>query len=144
MEHTAEDGKVYSTKYYNLDVIISVGYRVNSAQATKFRIWATGVLKNHLIQGYTLNQQRLQQQAHKLQALQRAVKLIGSMKDKKQLEYQEAMGLLEVIDDYNYALGLLHGIIKIPVNSGGIGHNSELNMMFSEFYFLRFSRRPKW
>lgn len=94
-------------KLYNLDVIISVGYRVNSPRATKFRIWATNVLKSHLINGYTLNEKRLREQAQKLHALQRAVKLIGSMKDKKQLEYKEAMGLLEVISDYNYALGLL-------------------------------------
>ncbi len=107
LEHTAQDGKVYSAKYYNLDAIISVGYRVNSARATQFRIWATSVLKNHLINGYTLNEQRLKEQTQKLHALQRAVKLIGSMKDRKQLEYKEAMGLLEVISDYNYALGLL-------------------------------------
>ena len=92
---------------YNLDVIISVGYRVNSPGATKFRIWATNVLKQHLINGYTLNERRLKEQTQKLHDLQRAVKLIGSMKDKKQLEYKEAMGLLEVISDYNYALGLL-------------------------------------
>jgi len=94
-------------KFYNLDVIISVGYRVNSSRATQFRIWATNVLKRHLIDGYTINEKRLREQALKLQALQCAVKLIGSMKDRKQLEYKEAMGLLEVINDYNYALGLL-------------------------------------
>ena len=94
-------------KFYNLDVIISVGYRVNSSQAAQFRIWATGVLKRHLIDGYTLNEKRLREQTQKLQALQRAVKLIGSIKDRKQLEYKEAVGLLEVISDYNYALGLL-------------------------------------
>jgi len=94
-------------KFYDLDVIISVGYRVNSSRATQFRIWATNVLKRHLIDGYTLNEKRLKEQAQKLQALQRAVKLIGSMKDRKQLEYKEAMGLLEVISDYNYALDLL-------------------------------------
>lgn len=105
--HTALDGKVYETAFYNLDAIISVGYRVNSIRATQFRIWATDVLRRYLIDGYTLNEQRLQQQTHKLQALQRAIKLIGSMKDKKQLEYREAMGLLEVINDYNYALGIL-------------------------------------
>lgn len=104
---TAADGKSYKVEYYNLDAIISVGYRVNSKRGTQFRIWATNVLKKHLINGYTLNQQRLSQQAHKLQALQRAIKLIGSMKDKKQLEYKEALGLIEVINDYNYALGLL-------------------------------------
>ncbi len=105
--HTAADGKVYQITFYNLDVIISVGYRVNSTRATQFRIWATNVLKRHLIDGYTLNEKRLKEQTLKLQALQRAVKLIGSMKDRKQLEYKEAMGLLEVISDYNYALGLL-------------------------------------
>ncbi len=94
-------------KFYNLDAVISTGYRINSVRATQFRIWATSILKKHIIDGYTINEQRLQQQAHKLQALQRAIKLIGSVKDKKQLEYKEALGLLEVINDYNYALGLL-------------------------------------
>jgi death-on-curing family protein len=107
LEHTALDGKKYQTKFYNLDVIISVGYRVNSARATQFRIWATNVLKRHLIDGYTLNEKRLKEQASKFQALRRAVKLIGNIKDRKRLEHREAMGLLEVISDYNYALGLL-------------------------------------
>jgi len=96
-----------SVKFYNLDVIISVGYRVNSIRGTQFRIWATNVLRKHLVDGYTINEQRLKQQVHKLQALQRTIKLIGSLKDRKQLEYKEAMGLIEVINDYNYALGLL-------------------------------------
>ncbi|MFZ2603387.1 MAG: RhuM family protein, partial [Candidatus Omnitrophota bacterium] len=104
---TAADGKSYETNFYNLDVIISVGYRIKSQNGTRFRIWATNVLRRHLIDGYTLNEKRLKEQTLKLRALQRAVKLIGSMKDRKQLEYKEAMGLLEVISDYNYALGLL-------------------------------------
>ncbi|MDP2911052.1 MAG: virulence protein RhuM/Fic/DOC family protein [Candidatus Omnitrophota bacterium] len=104
---TAADGKNYETNFYNLDVIISVGYRIKSQNGTRFRIWATNVLRKHLIDGYTINEQCLKQQTLKFQALQRAVKLIGSMKDRKQLEYKEAMGLLEVISDYNYALGLL-------------------------------------
>lgn len=104
---TAADGKYYQVEYYNLDAIISVGYRVNSRRGTQFRIWAANVLKQHLINGYTINEQRLKQQVSKLHALQRAIKLIGSMKDKKRLEYREALGLIEVINDYNYALGLL-------------------------------------
>jgi prophage maintenance system killer protein len=104
---TAADGKTYKVDYYSLDVIISVGYRVNSKRGTQFRIWATDVLKKHLIDGYTLNERRLKEQSVKLQALQRAVKLIGSMKDRKQLEYKEALGLLEVVNDYSYALDLL-------------------------------------
>jgi prophage maintenance system killer protein/prophage antirepressor-like protein len=107
LEHTASDGKVYQTAFYNLDVIISIGYRVNSTRATQFRIWATNILKRYLIDGYTLNKKRLKEQTLKLQALQRAVALIGSMNKRKQLEYKEAMGLIEIISDYNYALGLL-------------------------------------
>ena len=59
MEHTAEDGKKYQTEYYNLDAIISVGYRVNSIRATQFRRWATSVLKTFTIQGYVLDKERM-------------------------------------------------------------------------------------
>ena len=57
--HTASDGKTYQTKYYNLDAIISVGYRVNSAQATHFRIWATERLKEYIVKGFTMDDERL-------------------------------------------------------------------------------------
>jgi len=57
--HTAADGKNYKTKFYNLDAILSVGYRVNSIQATQFRIWANSVLKEYLIKGFVMNNQRL-------------------------------------------------------------------------------------
>lgn len=59
LEHTAEDKKTYKVQYYNLDAIISVGYRVNSKQATKFRQWATKTLKSHVLDGYTINPNRI-------------------------------------------------------------------------------------
>ncbi len=61
MEHTAEDQKKYKTTFYNLDVIIAVGYRVNSTRATKFRIWATKTLKEFIIKGFVINDDRLKQ-----------------------------------------------------------------------------------
>src|SRR3989304_2490100 len=61
LEHTAEDRKVYATKYYSLDAIIAVGYRVNSYQATQFRIWATKTLKEFIIKGFVLDDERLKQ-----------------------------------------------------------------------------------
>jgi hypothetical protein len=61
LEHTAEDGKTYSTQYYNLDAIIAVGYRVNSFQATQFRIWATKTLREFIIKGFVLDDERLKQ-----------------------------------------------------------------------------------
>lgn len=59
LEHTASDGKSYSTLFYNLDAIISVGYRVNSSQATAFRMWATERLKEYIIKGFTMDDERL-------------------------------------------------------------------------------------
>ncbi|MCF6218476.1 MAG: virulence RhuM family protein [Gammaproteobacteria bacterium] len=59
LETTAEDGKNYQTKYYNLDAVISVGYRVNSAQATQFRIWATNLIKEYIIKGFAMDDERL-------------------------------------------------------------------------------------
>lgn len=69
---TAADGKTYSTKHYNLDVIISVGYRVKSLRGTQFRIWATNVLKHHLVDGYTRNQHRLNQLDYAIKILSRS------------------------------------------------------------------------
>ena len=76
---TASDGKKYKTTYYNLDVIISVGYRIKSKQGTIFRIWATNVLKQHLIEGYTINEKRLKKQEQKYLKLKNAVNLIGNV-----------------------------------------------------------------
>ncbi|MDY0415911.1 MAG: RhuM family protein, partial [Pseudomonas sp.] len=59
LETTAEDGKNYQTQYYNLDAVISVGYRVNSTQATQFRIWATQLIKEYIIKGFAMDDQRL-------------------------------------------------------------------------------------
>jgi len=59
LETTAEDGKNYQTQYYNLDAVISVGYRVNSTQATQFRIWATNMLKEYIIKGFAMDDERL-------------------------------------------------------------------------------------
>lgn len=57
--HTAEDGKIYNTKFYNLDAVLSVGYRVNSSKATQFRIWATKILKEYIIKGFAMDDERL-------------------------------------------------------------------------------------
>ncbi len=106
MEHTAADGKVYNTQYYSLDAIISVGYRVNSAQATQFRIWATQVLRKHLVDGYTLNENRLKQVEAKYQELQKAVALIGNVAALEGLS-PEAKGMAQVIAEYSRALDIL-------------------------------------
>jgi len=75
LEHTAKDNKKYQTQFYNLDVILSIGYRVNSMRATQFRIWATQRLKDYLVQGYAINEKRLKEANSKLHDLQKAITL---------------------------------------------------------------------
>ncbi len=83
---TAADGKIYQVEYYNLDAIISVGYRVNSKRGTQFRIWATRVIKDHLIKGYSLNQKRLQErQTSSFKELESAIELVRSVSGGKSL-----------------------------------------------------------
>ncbi|NQV32764.1 MAG: virulence protein RhuM/Fic/DOC family protein [Phycisphaeraceae bacterium] len=103
----AKDGKIRQMNSYNLDMIISVGYRVNSIRGTQFRIWATNVLRQHLVEGYTLNQKRLQAQSEKLQELQRAIRTIDQIADHKALASDEASALIRVIRDYAYGLDLI-------------------------------------
>lgn len=94
-------------EYYNLDVIISVGYRVNSIQGTQFRIWANNVLRAYLIKGYALHEKKLQQQTEKLENLKTTVGLLHNVLNGKTLNTDEATGLLKVITDYSYALDIL-------------------------------------
>lgn len=91
-------------EYYNLDVIISVGYRVKSQRGTQFRIWANSVLKEYLIKGYAINQNAKTEQ---LEDLKKTVKLLSNVIDSKALSADEATGLLRVITDYTYALDTL-------------------------------------
>jgi prophage maintenance system killer protein len=105
--HTAEDGKTYKTAFYSLDMIISVGYRVNSKMGTQFRIWATQVLKDHILKGYSLNEKRLREQNNRLLELQQTVNLMRRVITGRELAGDEATGLLHVITDYSYALSLL-------------------------------------
>ncbi|MCC8087776.1 MAG: virulence RhuM family protein [Rikenellaceae bacterium] len=101
---TATDGKTYLVDYYNLDVIISVGYRVKSQRGTQFRIWANRVLKEYLVKGYAINHKI---QSEQLEEMKNAVRLISNVLDSQSLSGDEATGLLKVIRDYTYALDTL-------------------------------------
>lgn len=94
-------------KHYNLDAIISVGYRVNSIRGTQFRIWANRILKDYLIQGYSINEKALRQQNLQLQELQKTIKILSSALQSKELTSDESKGLLSIISDYSYALDVL-------------------------------------
>ncbi|HBP88463.1 MAG TPA: cytochrome C biogenesis protein CycH [Nitrospiraceae bacterium] len=107
---TAEDSSVVqmegkrrvtrTIKHYNLDAIISVGYRVNSKRGTQFRIWATQILRDHLVKGYSVNQRRLEE-------LQQTVRLVATMAKHRDLSGDEATALLRMVGEYSRALDLL-------------------------------------
>jgi prophage maintenance system killer protein len=92
--------------FYNLDVIISVGYRVNSLQGTQFRIWATNILRKHLINGYTINEKRLKAKEEKIKELQQAVCLLGNIMSLESVA-DEAKGIIGIISEYTRALNIL-------------------------------------
>ncbi|MDW7712422.1 MAG: RhuM family protein, partial [Deferrisomatales bacterium] len=96
----AADGKVRQMDLYNLDMAIAVGYRVNSKRGTQFRIWATRVLREHLVRGYTDN-------AHRLRELRQAVRLVVDVAERRDLSGDEAKAVLRVVSDYAYALDVL-------------------------------------
>ena len=100
-EHTANDGKIYKTQFYNLDMIISVGYRVKSQNGIIFRKWANKILKDYLIKGYAVNQRRLDY-------LEKTVKLIEiANRTQDRINGDEAKDILKVINNYTRALDLL-------------------------------------
>jgi death-on-curing family protein len=107
LEHTAKDGKIYKTKFYNLDMVISVGYRVNSQRATQFRIWATRVLKDYLLQGYAINQKKLLEQHEKFKELQQAINFMQK-KAKISLLQHQSQELLNILNIYAQSLSLLY------------------------------------
>ena len=122
---TAKDGKIYQVDYYNLDVIISVGYRVKSQNGIIFRRWANSVLKDYMLKGYAVNQKRLEY-------LEKTVQLIdiaNRMDDR--LKANDAKEILRVIGDYSKALNLLddydHRTLKKVK-----GNNSELKIQYKE------------
>ncbi len=104
---TANDGKTYQVEHYNLDLIISIGYRVKSKRGTQFRQWATGRLKDFLVKGYAINEKRLAQKQLEIQTLKEGIRILSraieSQSTTSELNWlnQYAIGL-ELLDDYDH------------------------------------------
>ena len=106
LEHMGNEGKqTYNTRYYNLDAILSVGYRVNSKNATRFRQWANRILKQYLVKGYAINERIRKEQIGELRQL---VQVVGRTITNQELpNTTESQDLLNVVVDYTYALDTL-------------------------------------
>ncbi|MFA5542031.1 MAG: RhuM family protein [Bacteroidales bacterium] len=107
LEQVAADGKKRKMNFYNLDMILSVGYRINSSQATKFRQWATSRLKDYLVQGYTINEKRLHQKQQEVEFLKTGLRIVSralenaANEQEQEVFHQFAKGL-ELLDDYDH------------------------------------------
>lgn len=122
---TAADGKTYQVDYYNLDVIISVGYRVKSSRGVQFRQWATRVLKDNLIQGYSLNQKRLVEQGVEFEQV---VSLLRRTLTNQQLVSPEGAAVASVISEYARSWSLLQSYDEQALEEIGL-HQSGMHSL---------------
>jgi prophage maintenance system killer protein len=125
---TASDGKTYQVEYFNFDAVLSVGYRVNSRRGTQFRIWATRILKEHLVRGYTLNQRRLAEKGAR--ELEQSVALLATTLEGHGLVNDDGLAVLAVISRYARTWRLLlqydEDRLPLPETQGATG--SELRI----------------
>lgn len=107
-------------EYYNLDVVISVGYRVNSKRGTEFRIWATNILRDYLVKGYVVNQKLLEADAQRYHQLQSQIKTLRKVVENEDFTLDQSKELIKIISDYTDGLELIdnvdNGDVKIPIS----------------------------
>ncbi|MFJ1354389.1 RhuM family protein [Capnocytophaga canimorsus] len=122
---TASDGKIYQVDYYNLDVIISVGYRVKSQRGVQFRKWATQTLKQHLVQGYTINEQRLKERGIEFNEV---LSLLSSTLENQTLINDEGVAVLKVVQEYAKSWSLLQAYDQQSLPKSSL-KNQEMNAL---------------
>lgn len=121
-KHGAIKGKTQktATQFYNLDAIISVGYRVNSSRATQFRIWATNTLRNYITKGYVVNENLLKTQQNKIQALQSTVSLLTRSIQNQVSTVDEAQDVANILDNFAQGLDLLDDFDHKTLDTKGV------------------------
>jgi len=119
-------------EHFNLDVIISVGYRVKSKLGTQFRIWANKVLKDFLVKGYALNEKKLTAQKEKIKELEKSIEVFKRVADTQQLMKDEFSGILNVILDYTYALDILDQYDHKKLEIGEVEQEEEYKITYKD------------
>ena len=119
--------------FYNLDAIISVGYRVNSSRATQFRIWATNVLKEYLIKGYTINEKALKDKQEKIQKLQTTVSLLSRSLTNQIESIDDAQQIAKILDNFAKGLDLLDNFDHKTLDANGVTQKEAVIIPVKEF-----------
>lgn len=125
---------VRNVQHYNLDVIISVGYRVKSKRGTQFRIWANKILKEYLVKGYALNEKRLKEQTNKVKELEKSLEVFKRVADNYQLQKDEFTGIINVISDYTYALDILDQYDHQNLKKGKVERKEEYKITYEDSF----------
>ena len=130
---TANDGKQYNTNYYNLDVIISVGYRVKSLRGTQFRIWANKILKQYLVKGYAINEIALKKQQEKINTLKNTINLLSRSINNQIETVEEAKQVAKVLDNFVCGLDLLDNFDHKTLDTKGVTKKEAVVISENEF-----------
>ena len=139
LETTAKHGAIKdktqksTTQFYNLDAVISVGYRVNSSRATQFRIWATNTLKEYLTKGYAINEKMLKAQQNKIQTLQSTVSLLTRSIQNQISTVDEAQDVANILDNFAKGLDLLDNFDHKTLDTKGVTQKEAVVISESEF-----------
>ncbi len=133
--HGAIKGKTQTkdTQYYNLDAIISVGYRVNSSRATQFRIWATNILKEYLTKGYAINEKRIKQQQESIEALKTSVDLLTRSLTNQLENIEEAKIVAKILNNFALGLDLLDNFDHKTLDTKGMTKKEAVKISTKEF-----------
>ncbi len=134
-KHGAIKGKTQTndTKFYNLDAILSVGYRVNSTKATKFRIWATTVLKEYLVKGYAVNEERLKQEQDKVKTLQDTIQLLSRSLTNQVETLDDGQRIAKIMAEYANGLNLLDNFDHKTLDTKGKSQAESVVITETEF-----------
>ena len=134
-KHGAIEGKTQTkdTKYYNLDAIISVGYRVNSSRATQFRIWATSVLKDYITKGYAINEKRLKEQQSQISVLKNSIALMERSLIEQIENLDTARDVSKILNNFALGLNLLDDYDHKQLDKNGINKKEAQRISKEEF-----------
>lgn len=141
---TAKDGKTYQVDYYNLDMIISIGYRVNSKIATNFRKWATSVLKQYLVEGYAVNEKRLREKQEQIDVLKNSLNLLTRTITSQAQTIDEAQNLAKVLIVFAKGLELLDDYDNKTLATKGQTTRSAVQITKEEYLELIAKMKPEF
>lgn len=134
-KHGAIEGKTQTrdTQFYNLDAIISVGYRINSSRATQFRIWATSTLKEYLTKGYVINEDKLKKEQDKVKTLQNTIQLLSRSLSHQVENLEEARNIAKLLDSFAQGLDLLDNFDHEKLDTKGKNKKEAVRVSEKEF-----------